>query len=70
MAIVRLSEEEWYSRQSAKVLEALAATLPHAGRTVAEVKEYLKNSGFDSYTDAEWQEIARRLVAGGKIVIN
>jgi len=35
---------------------------------VAEVKARLLASGF-GHTDAEFTEIARRLVAGGKIVL-
>jgi len=68
MAIVKLTDEEWYTIETARVLECLKAWLPPEGMAVAEVKARLLASGF-GHTDAEFTEIARRLVAGGKIVL-
>ena len=68
MPVVKLTDETWYETETARVLECLRAWLPHEGMAVAEVKARLLANGF-GHTDAEFTEIARRLVAGGKIVL-
>ena len=68
MAIVKLTDDAWYEAETERVLECLKAWLPREGMAVAEVKARLLASGF-GHTDAEFTEIARRLVAGGKIVL-
>jgi len=68
MAIVKFTEEEWYATETQRVLETLRAWLPREGMSVAEVKAWLLASGF-GHTDAEFTEIAQRLVADGKISV-
>ena len=69
MPVVKFTDEEWYTTETQRTLDTLRAWLPHQGMTVAEVKAQLLASGF-GHTDAEFTEIARRLVAGGKIMVS
>ena len=68
MATVTLTDEEWYTVQSERVLDALRAWLPREGATVATVKAKLRANGF-AFTDAEFAEIGNRLVAAGHVEI-
>ena len=68
MAVIKLTDEEWYTTEAQRVLEALRSWLPRQGMSVAEVKSRLRASGF-GHTDEEFQEIAQRLVADGRITI-
>ena len=68
MPTVKFTDEEWYTVETQRVLDTLWAWLPHEGMTVAGVKARLLASGF-GHSDAEFTEIARRLVAGGKITL-
>ena len=69
MPTVKFINEEWYATETQRVLETLRAWLPRQGMTVAEVKARLLASGF-GHTDAEFTEIAKRLVVNGKIALS
>ena len=68
MPLVKFTDDEWYTIETQRVLDTLRAWLPHEGMPVAEVKARLLASGF-GHSDAEFTEIARRLVADGKITV-
>ena len=68
MPTLKLTDQDWYTHQAARVLDALHAHLPHAGITLTRAKAYLTSAGFD-FTDEEWQEIATRLITAGNIEI-